>query len=415
MQTLKSSFFKIAILALIISGILRCESRDSEKNGSFYTGVYPNLFKDLLGKSDQEISAKIESAYNHFFYGDKDTARLYFTQEPDMAYIVDINNNDVRSEGMSYGMMITVQMDKKEEFDRLWKWAKTYMQHESGPSQYYFAWHCRTDGEIISSNSASDGEEWFVTALYFASARWGDGDGIYNYSSEAENILHAMLNKKESSDDDDVVTNLFNKDKKQVVFVPTGKGDNFTDPSYHLPYFYELWARWDKVNSSFWKAAADTSRKYFRKAAHPVTGLFPDYSLFDGTPFAPWGDHDKFQYDAWRVAMNIAMDYTWFAEDEWQVQQSNRLLNFFHSAGVRDYGHRFTLDGKQLSDDHSTGLVAMNAAACLASTNKNRIDFIEDLWNAKIPSGHYRYYDGMLYMIGLLQVSGNFRIYDYSK
>ena len=41
-----------------------------------------------------------------------------------MGYIEDIANNDVRTEGMSYGMMIAVQMNRKEVFDSLWKWAK---------------------------------------------------------------------------------------------------------------------------------------------------------------------------------------------------------------------------------------------------------------------------------------------------
>ena len=42
-------------------------------------------------------------------------------------------------------MMITVQMNKKTEFDvdALWNWVKTNMQH-SGTSKwsYYFAWNC---------------------------------------------------------------------------------------------------------------------------------------------------------------------------------------------------------------------------------------------------------------------------------
>jgi len=56
--------------------------------------------------------------------------------------------------------------------------------------------------------------------------------------------------------------------------------------------------------------------------------------------------------------------------------------------------------------------VAMNAAACTASTNANRKEFVEELWNTPPPSGIYRYYDGLLYMLGMLQVSGNFKIYD---
>jgi len=215
----------------------------SQTKGSFYTGDYQNLFAELLGKSDSEIKAKIDSSFDQLFYGEDDTERIYYPVEPDLAYVEDINNADVRTEGMSYGMMIAVQLNKKEEFDRLWKWAKTFMQHKDGPAEYYFAWHCKPNGEILSQGSASDGEEWFVMSLLFASARWGDGDGIFNYKTEAQNILDAMLNKTESSDDRDIVTNMFNKKEKKVVFVPSGDADDFTDPSYHLPHYYELWAR----------------------------------------------------------------------------------------------------------------------------------------------------------------------------
>jgi oligosaccharide reducing-end xylanase len=47
---------------------------------------------------------------------------------------------------MFFGMMIADQLDKKNEFDRLWKWAKTYMQFKSGQRGNYFAWHCKTNG-----------------------------------------------------------------------------------------------------------------------------------------------------------------------------------------------------------------------------------------------------------------------------
>jgi oligosaccharide reducing-end xylanase len=66
---------------------------------------------------------------------------------------------------------------------------------------------------------------------------------------------------------------------------------------------------------------------------------------------------------------------------------------------------------EKIGDDHCVDLVAMNAVASLASTNANRKDFVEDLWNTPVPTGTYRYYDGLLYMIGLLHVGGNFRIY----
>lgn len=407
---------KIFFIILIPSGYIcsSCADNTIQVKGTYYSGEYENLFAKLLDKTESEVLAKVDSAFRQLFYGDNENERVYYPVEPDMAYIHDVNNNDVRSEGMSYGMMIAVQLDKKEEFNRLWKWAKTFMQHKNGPHENYFAWHCRTDGTIIDSNSASDGEEWFVTTLFFASARWGDGEGIYNYKVEAQKILDAMLGKVENSDKVGAVTNMFSRKEKQVVFVPSGEADDFTDPSYHVPHFYELWSRWADKENKFWEETAITSREFLKKTVNPTTGLAPDYANFDGTPADPYKiGKNHFQFDAWRVAMNVAVDYQWFAKEEWAVEQSNRLLNFFHSQGVNDYGNTFTLDGKKLSGDHSPGLVAMNAVACLASTNENRKDFINDFWNTSVPSGRYRYYDGMLYMLGLLHVSGNYKIYDY--
>ncbi len=411
MKTFRKIFYVFVLFE--VSG---CTNLQTIQKGSYFSGEYQNLFKELLGKSESDVNAKIVSVYNQLFYGSNDLQRIYYPVENDMAYILDVNNKDIRTEGMSYGMMIAVQLDKKDEFNRLWKWAKTYMQHKDGQRKDYFAWHCNTTGEKIDPGTASDGEEWFVTALFFASGRWGDSDGIYNYKLEAQNILDAMLNKTESSNEKTVITNLFNKNEKKVVFVPSGDADDFTDPSYHLPHFYELWSKCANKENKFWQYAADTSRKYLKRTVNPSTGLAPDYSLFDGKPYNPWGGgNDNFQFDAWRVAMNIAVDYSWFAEDEWEVTQVNTLLNYFYSKGIKTYGNVFSLDGSKSSGDHSLGLVTSNAVAALAATNEKRKEFVQELWEAKTPTGTYRYYDGILYMLGMLQASGNFRIYDPAK
>lgn len=387
-------------------------SQQSNRVGAYNSGDYKNLFSELLGMPKEIVQARVDSAFHQLFYGDDSTQRIYFPVGKDMAYIEDVSHRDVRTEGMSYGMMIAAQLNKKNEFDCLWKWAKTFMQHRNGPWKDYFAWLCKPDGTIIDHSTAADGEEWFTMALFFASARWGNGEGIYNYNAEAQQLLNVMLHKETDANNDGSVTNLFNTKEHQIVFVPNKGSSGFTDPSYHLPHFYELWARWAEKDTQFWYDAASTSRQFFKKTINGNTGLTPDYAKFNGAPHMPWpGGSDNFQYDAWRVAANVAVDYLWFAKDEWEVAQSNRLLNFFYSEGIKKYGNLYTLEGKQLSSDHSTGLVAMNAVAALASTNANRKDFVEELWNAAIPSGEYRYYNGLLYMLAMLQASGNFRVY----
>ncbi len=377
--------------------------------GAFESNEYRNLFKEYLGKSDEEVQAKIDAAWEQLFYGNDDSERVYYPVGEDMAYVQDIGNSDVRSEGMSYGMMIAVQLDKKEEFDRIWKWTKTYMYQDDGPYQGYFAWHCTPEGEQLDANPASDGEEWFAMALLFASARWGDGEGIFDYRSQAQGILDIMLHKEDTKSD--LATNMFNLEHKQVVFVPRlGPVSNFSDPSYHLPAYYELWARWAERDNDFWSEAAQVSREYFKKAANPQTGLMPDYANFDGTPYGS-DDHKDFRFDAWRTLSNVAVDHAWFATDPWQAEQSNRVLGFLSSQGMDSYLNQYSLDGKPLSADHSTGLVSMAAVAALAADRETGEPFVQALWDTQVPAGKWRYYDGLLYILGMLHVSGNFKIY----
>jgi len=383
--------------------------------GAYFSGKYRNLLGEW-GLSEAEIQNRLDATFQQLFYGDDDTERVYYPVGDDMAYIMDINNEDIRTEGMSYGMMFAVQMDKQEEFNRLWKWARTYMYHEDGPWKGYFGWHAIPDGSLLSENPASDGEIWFVTALFFAAARWGNGEGIYNYQAEANTILDTLLHTDERNSP--VATNMFDPETKLVVFVPQkDEYGEFTDPSYQAPHYYELWAHWAEKENQFWFDAAAAARQHWHDAAHPDTGLMSNYTTFSGEPRPARGYGEVFYADGWRTAMMIAMDYSWFAADDWQIEQTNRYLRFFHNLGIGEYTTQFKIDGTPAGRQHrASGLIAMNAVATLASTDPICWDFIEEFWNTPLakdpaPAGHSRYYDGLLYLMALLQLSGRFRIY----
>jgi oligosaccharide reducing-end xylanase len=399
-----------------------CRSpQTSQNNGAFATGHYRNLFVEA-GHSPQEVTAKINASFQQLFHGDPANQAVYFTaggnSNGPLAYIWDSANRDVRSEGMSYGMMIAVQLGKRAEFDALWNWARTFMYHAetNDPACGYFSWSMQTNGVASDEMPAPDGEEHFVTALYFASGRWGDGPGIYNYKSEAARLLSDLKNRAtitgETQHGRKTCAALFSPAHKMVRFTSDLENSEHTDPSYQLPAFYELWSRWAaKDDRVFWAEAAAASREFFQRAAHPATGLCPEYANFDGSPWAaPWKkDSVDFRFDAWRVAMNWSVDWSWWAKDIHERELSDRLLVFFASQGITNYGNQFTVDGRPLSPDHSPGLVAMNAVAALAATTPRAGQFVAELWNVPIPSGQYRYYDGMLYMLGLLHCSAEFR------
>ncbi|MGZ7441136.1 glycosyl hydrolase family 8 [Paenibacillus sp. TH7-28] len=376
------------------------------QQGAFYTKEYRNLFKEL-GYPEADIDARLERTWADLFYGDPDV-RIYYPLGDDKGYILDTGNLDIRTEGMSYGMMMAVQMNKKEEFDRLWNFSKTFMQHREGRYAHYFAWHCKPDGTRISQGPAPDGEEYFAMALFFAASRWGDGPEPYNYSEQARTILRACVHQGEAGDGDP----MWDPETKLIKFVPESP---FSDPSYHLPHFYDLFAlRADERDSAFWKQAADASRAYLHAACHPETGLAPEYANFDGTPAEPQphGDFRHFFSDAYRVAANIGLDWAWFQKDSWQVGQSNRIQSFFRNIEVSDY-RRYTIDGQPFDELalHPIGLLATNAMASLSANGPEASHFVRLLWNTPLRTGQRRYYDNCLYFFSMLALSGNYRIY----
>ena len=379
---------------------------------------YRNVFSEI-GKSDAEIEKKIKDAVDTFFYGSEEE-RILHPVGDDMGYLEDTGNHDARTEGMSYGMMMCVQLDMKEEFDRIWKWSKTYMWMNEGENEGYFAWSCNVDGSKNSNGPAPDGEEFYAMALFFASHRWGDGEGIFNYSAEAKEILRACVHKGENGR---AGAPMWNRDNHLVLFVP---GHPFSDPSYHLPHFYELFAEWAyEEDKEFWQTAAKESRNYLVKTCHPVTGLNPEYGNFDGSPVndpMPWDGsiHGRFFSDAYRTAANIGLDAEWFGKDEGQISVPLKMMKFF-GTDIEAMRCVYEIDGTSLEFPvlHPVGLLATMAQSALSVpySKESGSDFeiaskwVEWFWNQPLRQGKRRYYDNCLYLFALLALSGNYRIW----
>ena len=371
------------------------------------SGQYPNILKEA-GYSQEEINSKLRAMEQQFFEGDAENGRLYYELGSDEAYILDTGNDDVRSESMSYGMMICVQLNKKAEFDKLWRFVKNHCVHKSGPRKGYMAWQLNKNGSIKDDNAAPDGDEYIATALMFAAGRWGNNTGI-DYWKEANCILENMLSKSHYVNSSHV--NMFNKDEKQIVFVPYAQSAVHTDPSYHMPAFYELWSKWANNNRQFWKECADKSREMYPKFANSTTGLMPDYAEFSGEARSGNG-HNDFRYDAWRCAMHMATDYMWFNGSETEKQQTKKLLDFFYGKGIKDYKGLYQLNGTAIyGGDHSPGLVGCNAVGAMIYEDVKAWDFVDDFFEMTFPTGQYRYYDGCLYFLSYLHASGNFKMY----
>ena len=78
-------------------------------------------------------------------------------------------DTDVRSEGMSYGMMITVQLDKKAEFDALW--------------------NCHSPGLVATNGAASLAATDRARARRFVDALWNLSHHGSQWEEETKRLL----------------------------------------------------------------------------------------------------------------------------------------------------------------------------------------------------------------------------------
>src|SRR5438105_11624262 len=94
---------------------------------------------------------------------------------------------------------------------------------------------------------------------------------------------------------------------------------NWTDPSYMEPAFYDYWAKVANKDNTFWSGAATAARSFLHTTVNANTGLMPNYANFDGTrkDCCPTGN-TWYAWDARRTHSNIGLDYSWWAADSWE-------------------------------------------------------------------------------------------------
>ena len=367
-----------------------------------------------FGVSDEAAKDRCKEIFNTIFYG-ADGERFYTPVGSNMGYIEDTGNHDARTEGMSYGMMMCVQMDRQEEFNRLWKWARTYMYMDKGPNKGYFAWSCKTNGEKNAYGAAPDGEEFFIMSLIFAGNRWGNSEGIFDYHSEAGALLHTCINK---GYDGTIGKSMFDAETGLIKFIAE---EDFSDPSYHLPHFYELYAQVavDEKDAEFCRKAARASREYWKKACHPETGLSAEYAAYDGTPqktdIKRYGSrHDWFYSDAYRTILNIAVDSAWNGVSDWAKEEADKYISFFERPeNADDWDHIFEVDGTKLTENalHPIAIIATNATTGVMVDNEKTSKWIKRFLETPLRLGNRRYYDNCLYFFSYMILSGNYRIW----
>ncbi len=381
-------------------------------SGAVSTGTYRNLAAEM-DKTD--ATSKLSAAWDRMF-GTDSNYRLYVPLNENMAYIYAPDSNDVRSEGQSWGMTIAVMMNRRDEFDALWNFAAAHQRNNSGALAGTFAWQVKFNNNQpykADAAPAPDGELYFAFALLSADARWGSVGDI-NYYSEAMSVLKALQ------------THLMYGPSNHNVIMFSPHVSNVTDPSYHIPAFYNYFG--DRIKNSaadqrFWHFAAQESRKFLQAHLASAPNGLPTYlastngqpltgNIFNGQPNpAHW-----YEFDAWRVALNIGLDAHMYGAQNWHRNGVSAIHNFLrnqHNSNncyMQKYENGIAVSNNNHCANH--GQKGANAVGLLASNSTTNANFFfNEFWASSFPSGEYRYYDGSLYMLSLLHATGQFRFY----
>ena len=371
--------------------------------------TYPNPFKSL-GKTDKEVADKIAATWTQLFYGDPNLQAIYVPVGSDQAYIQDTLHMDIRTEGIGLAMMIAVELDKRGEFDRLWKYADTVKKQKAGPRAGYFESSCDTAAMTTMACDDPYGMAQMLTALIFAHGRWTSETTI-DYEKAAVELLTVMRHKQDQNGGvpAEGITDMFDPQAALPFHLPLVGQENVSRPSIVMPAFYDLWA--EATGDPFWTRAAKAGRDYWKLTAHPYTGLTPVRAQFNGEPVAPWED---FRSEAFRAQINMALDWAWAkgAKDPWEVEEADKMLSFFNSKGMGTYGSGYSLDGTDVVDaTHDLALVVANGISGMLAIEAYKAAFMNAAFDMDTPTGPARYYSGILQLTALLILSGQYRIW----
>lgn len=210
------------------------------------------------------------------------------------------SNNDTRSEGVGYGMVIAAYFGDRPTFDGLWNYYQRFQQNG------LMRWRTNGCNGSNDSGSAADADVDAAFGLIVADRQWPN----QGYNGDAVQLLGAIR------------TQLFEGGCQGILLA--GSDANFsncgcTNPSYMPPAYYRSYAAVDTANAAFWNNARTATYTYLANAQVDNTGLVPAWANSQGgtnlsncnPQVSGGGSPAQFQADAARTPWRVATDYVW--------------------------------------------------------------------------------------------------------
>lgn len=222
------------------------------------------------------------------------------------------------SEGIGYGMLITLFAEDWDAFNRLWIYSTAYRNSQYAKGTGLMPWLTVSfSWDIVDDASATDADLDIATSLVIAYYKTGN----QNYLNDALTLINAIWTEEINP------SNL-------LIYSGDTPMWKTADPVYNLSYFspvaLRLFAMVDPGHD--WTGVLNAGYAYMQKVQAAGTGVFPDWSNGAGVAVNPNNNSaDKtywsFNKESVRIPWRIAWDYYWF-QDERAASVLNTLNAF---------------------------------------------------------------------------------------
>ena len=198
------------------------------------------------------------------------------------------------SEGIAYGMLLSVYADDKDLFDGLWSYYKSNLDGNG-----VMHWKINGCSGVSGSNGATDAELDVAMALVIASEQWPSG----SYAADAKSMIKKIKQFEMGSDGQTLNGDAW------------GNTNSCRNPSYFAPAYYKEFAKVDTDNGTFWSTTAVSASDQVLKANRNATsGLVSNWCDNAGTENScgnTGSGANGYGADACRNPWRMAVDYLW--------------------------------------------------------------------------------------------------------
>jgi len=200
------------------------------------------------------------------------------------------------SEGIAYGMLLSVYAGDKALFDGLWAYYKAKSNNNG-----VMNWKINGCNNATGTGGATDAELDAAMALIIAAEQWPSATSPYNYKSEAQTLIGKIKQHEMTT-----AGQTLNGDQ-------WGQTNTCRNPSYISPAYYTQFAKVVTAANdiTFWGTTAiDASNTVLTANRHATTGLVSNWCNNNGVENNCNGDLG-YGFDSSRNPWRMAVDYLW--------------------------------------------------------------------------------------------------------